>query len=248
MCTVANNNPSTTRPHSRVEPLNEPDNVLPGLSIDNLIFGLDHGQLKIMLVKHNVGPGKGKWALPGGFIKQNENLRDAAARLLEELTGVRDLYLEQLKTFGRVDRFPNERVVTIAYYALVSAENYTLVAGRNTSDAMWFNAKDLPELIYDHSEIVDHGLNFLRHKVCHEPIGFNLLPEKFTLLQLQELYEAILDVKLDKPNFRRKMMKMNLLAPCNEKQKGVPHRAANLYRFDSAAYERLTDKGFSFEF
>ncbi|WP_341937941.1 NUDIX hydrolase [Marinimicrobium sp. C2-29] len=245
---MASTKNTDSRPHSRVEPLNEPDNVLPGLSIDNLIFGLDHGQLEIMLVKHDVGPGKGRWALPGGWIKREENLRDAASRLLEELTGVRDLFLEQLKTFGRVDRFPNERVVTIAYYALVSAEDYTLVAGRNTSDASWFNVHDLPELIYDHSEIVSYGINFLRHQVCHKPIGFNLLPEKFTLLQLQELYEAILDVKLDKPNFRRKMMKMNLLAPCNEKQKGVPHRAANLYRFDSEAYERLTDKGFSFEF
>lgn len=241
------NNP-TKQPHSRVEPLNEPEDVLPGLSIDNLIFGLDHGELKIMLVKHDVGPGKGRWALPGGFIKNQENLRDAASRLLEQLTGVRDLFLEQLKCFGRVDRFPNERVVTIAYYALVSAEDYTLVAGRDATDACWFDAKNLPELIYDHSEIVAYGLDFLRHQVCHKPIGFNLLPEKFTLLQLQELYEAILDVKLDKPNFRRKMMKMNLLAPCNEKQKGVPHRAANLYRFDSEAYERLTDKGFSFEF
>lgn len=233
---------------SRIGPENDPERVLPGLSIDNLIFGLDHGQLKLMLVKHNVGPAKGHWALPGGFIRRDENLRDAAARLLEELTGVRDLYLEQLKTFGRVDRFPHDRVVTIAYYALVSAENITLVAGHKTYEAMWFNARELPELVYDHSEIVEHGLKFLRHKVCHEPIGFNLLPEKFTLLQLQELYEAILDVRLDKPNFRRKMMKMDLLAPCNEKQQGVPHRAANLYRFDSEAYDRLTEKGFSFEF
>ncbi len=248
MCAVATNKSPSKRPHSRVEPLNQPEDVLPGLSIDNVIFGLDHGQLKILLVKHKVGPGKGHWALPGGFIHREENLRDAAARLLEELTGMRDLFLEQLKSFGRVDRFPNERVVTIAYYALISAEDYTVVAGHNTTEAVWFDAQDLPDLIYDHSEIVDHGLHFLRHKVCHEPIGFNLLPEKFTLLQLQELYEAILDVKLDKPNFRRKMMKMNLLAPCNEKQKGVPHRAANLYRFDSAAYERLTEKGFSFEF
>lgn len=222
--------------------------VMPGLSIDNLIFGLDHGQLDIMLVKHDVGHGKGRWALPGGYIRMDENLRDAASRLLEELTGVRNLYLEQLKTFGRVDRFPPERVVTIAYYALVSAEDYPLVAGHNAAEAKWFNVKDLPPLIYDHAEIVAHGIHFLRHQVCHKPIGFNLLPEKFTLLQLQELYEAILDTKLDKPNFRRKMMKMNLLASCNEKQQGVPHRAASLYRFDSEAYERLTDKGFSFEF
>lgn len=242
-------NPKTaSRPHSRVEPLHVPDDVMPGLSIDNLIFGLDHGQLKLLLVKHSVGPGKGHWALPGGFIRMQENLRDAASRLLKNLTGVDNLYLEQLKTFGRVDRFPSERVVTVAYYALVSAEDYTLVAGRDTTDAEWFEVNSLPELIYDHMEIVDYGRSFLRHKVCHEPIGFNLLPEKFTLLQLQELYEAILGVKLDKPNFRRKMLKMNLLTPCNEKQVGVPHRAANLFRFDADAYQRLTEKGFSFEF
>lgn len=239
---------SKTTSHGSLETGTPSKGVMPGLSIDNLIFGLDHGQLDIMLVKHDIGPGKGSWALPGGYIKVDENLRDAASRLLQELTGVRNLYLEQLKTFGQVDRFPLERVVTIAYYALVSAEDYPLVAGHNAAEAKWFNVKDLPPLIYDHAEIVGHGINFLRHQVCHKPVGFNLLPEKFTLLQLQELYEAILDTKLDKPNFRRKMMKMNLLAPCNEKQQGVPHRAANLYRFDSEAYERLTDKGFSFEF
>jgi 8-oxo-dGTP diphosphatase len=225
-----------------------PDDVMPGLSIDNLIFGLEQGRLEILLVKHDIGPGKGGWALPGGWIRRNENLRDAAARLLEDLTGVKDLYIEQVITFGRVDRFPSERVVKVAYYALVSAEDYTVVAGRDTSDACWFDVRELPKLIYDHSDIVAHGLGFLRHQVRHKPIGFNLLPEKFTLLQLQELYEAILGVTLDKPNFRRKMLKMNLLFPCNEKQKDVPHRAASLFRFDSDAYERLTEKGFSFEF
>ena len=167
--------------------------------------------------------------------------------MLEELTGVKQLYLEQLKTFGRVDRFPTERVVTIAYYALVSAEHYSLVAGQSAADVSWQRINALPDLIYDHAEIIAHGMKFLRHQVRHQPIGFNLLPEKFTLLQLQALYEAILDTKLDKPNFRRKIMKMNLLTPCNEKQQGVPHRAANLYRFDSDAYQHLSESGFSFE-
>jgi 8-oxo-dGTP diphosphatase len=137
--------------------------------------------------------------------------------------------------------------VTVAYYALVSADNYLLVAGQSAADVNWQNANDLPELIYDHAEIVEHGIKFLRHQVCHQPVGFNLLPEKFTLLQLQALYEAILNAKLDKPNFRRKILKMNLLAPCNEKQQGVPHRAASLYRFDSQAYKQLSESGFSFE-
>jgi 8-oxo-dGTP diphosphatase len=241
--------PNSYRPNAQppAEPLNLPVNIIKALSIDNLIFGLDQDQLKILLVKQTDPMHQGKWALPGGWIRYDENLRDAAYRLLEELTGVKHLYLEQLKTFGRVDRFPSERVVTVAYYALVSADNYLLVAGQSAADVNWQNANNLPELIYDHAEIVEHGIKFLRHQVCHQPVGFNLLPEKFTLLQLQALYEAILNAKLDKPNFRRKILKMNLLAPCNEKQQGVPHRAANLYRFDSQAYKQLSESGFSFE-
>jgi 8-oxo-dGTP diphosphatase len=240
-------NSHRSAPQQPAESLNLPVNVIKALSIDNLIFGLDQDQLKILLVKQTDPMHQGKWALPGGWIRYDENLRDAAYRLLEELTGVKQLYLEQLKTFGRVDRFPSERVVTVAYYALVSADNYLLVAGQSAADVNWQNANDLPELIYDHAEIVEHGIKFLRHQVCHQPVGFNLLPEKFTLLQLQALYEAILNAKLDKPNFRRKILKMNLLAPCNEKQQGVPHRAASLYRFDSQAYKQLSESGFSFE-
>lgn len=239
-------NQSTPLHISHVEPLRLPNDVVKNLSIDNLIFGLDDDELKVLLVKHRELAHADKWALPGGWIKQDENLRDAAARLLEEWSGVKNLYLEQLKAFGRIDRFPNERVVTIAYYALVSAENYPLVAGHSAADASWFSVKNLPPLIYDHAEILAYGIKFLRHQVCHQPIGFNLLPEKFTLLQLQALYEAILNTKLDKPNFRRKIMKMNLLTPCNEKQQGVPHRAANLYRFDAEAYKQLTEMGFAF--
>jgi 8-oxo-dGTP diphosphatase len=227
--------------------LSLPENVIKALSIDNLIFGLDNDELKILLVRQTDPMHQGKWALPGGWIRYDENLRDAAYRLLEELTGMREVYLEQLKTFGRVDRFPNERVVTVAYYALVSADKFSLVAGRTAEEVNWQSVNKLPELVFDHAEIIQHGLTVLRHQVCHQPIGFNLLPEKFTLLQLQALYEAILNIKLDKPNFRRKIMKMNLLSACNEKQQGVPHRAANLYTFDANAYEQLSQSGFSFE-
>jgi len=224
-----------------------PENVIKALSIDNLIFGLDNDDLKILLVRQTDPMHQGKWALPGGWIRYDENLRDAAYRLLEELTGIQDVYLEQLKTFGQVNRFPDERVVTVAYYALVSADKFSLVAGQTAEEVNWQSVNKMPELVYDHAEIIAHGLKVLRHQVCHQPIGFNLLPEKFTLLQLQALYEAILNIKLDKPNFRRKIMKMNLLSACNEKQQGVPHRAANLYTFDSQAYEQLTQSGFSFE-
>jgi 8-oxo-dGTP diphosphatase len=228
------------------EDLQLPADVIKALSIDNLIFGLDNGQLKILLVQHHDEKHKDMWALPGGWIRYNENLRDAAERHLAALTGVRNLYLEQLKTFGKVNRFPDERVVTVAYYALVSADQLALVASNDAAVA-WHDANQLPELIYDHAHIIAHGLKVLRHQVCHQPIGFNLLPEKFTLLQLQALYEAILDVRLDKPNFRRKIMKMNLLTSCNEKQQGVPHRAAELYRFDAEVYNHLSESGFAFE-
>lgn len=232
---------------SSLESPRVPEGVIKALSIDNVIFGLDHGQLKILLIKHHEPVHKDKWALPGGWIRYDESLHNAAERLLEELTGVKQLYLEQLKAFGRIDRFPTERVVTVAYYALVSAEDYPMIEGHGNSGARWFSVNDQPELIYDHAEILAYGIKFLRHQVCYQPIGFNLLPEKFTLLQLQALYEAILNVKLDKPNFRRKIMKMNLLTPCNEKQQGVPHRAANLYRFDGEVYRKLSERGFAFE-
>ncbi len=224
-----------------------PQDIIEALSIDCLIFGFKKSELDILLVQHAEGISKGKWALPGGWIKYTESVDDAASRILQELTGVSNIYLEQLKSFGDVNRYPTKRVVTIAYFALVKPENYTLHPGFTAADAQWFKISELPELPYDHSTILHEGLTFLKHRVRHEPIGFNLLPKKFTLLQLQELYEAILAKKLDKPNFRRKLMNMNLLHPCKEKQIEVSHRAANLYRFDKRTYDKLIEQGFTFE-
>jgi 8-oxo-dGTP diphosphatase len=149
--------------------------------------------------------------------------------------------------FGDINRYPDKRVITICYYALVNMEKFELHAGLVVLDVEWFNINNIPEMAFDHNKILDKCFAHLQHKVQHEPIGFNLLPEKFILLHLQELYEAILGQKLDKSNFRRKLMKMNLLVSCDEKQQDVSHRAANLYRFDWAVYEQLIDKGFSFE-
>lgn len=224
-----------------------PDAVIEALSIDCLIFGFKKNELDILLVQHGEGISKGKWALPGGWIKYNESINDSASRILNDLTSVSNIYLEQLKAFGDVSRYPTKRVITIAYYALVKPENYALHPGFTAADAKWFKISEVPPLPYDHQKILLEGLNYLKHKVRHEPIGFNLIPKKFTLLQLQELYEAILDKKLDKPNFRRKLMKMNLLEPCKEKQIAVSHRAANLFRFDKKTYSRLTETGFTFE-
>jgi 8-oxo-dGTP diphosphatase len=224
-----------------------PEAVIEALSIDCLIFGFKKNELDILLVQHGEGISKGKWALPGGWIRYKESIDDSAARILNELTGVSNIYLDQLKAFGDVGRYPTKRVITIAYYALVKPEDYTLHPGFTAADAQWFKVSEVPPLPYDHREILQQGLDHLKHKVRHEPIGFNLIPKKFTLLQLQQLYEAILSRKLDKPNFRRKLMKMNLLEPCKEKQTAVSHRAANLFRFDKRNYNRLTEKGFMFE-
>lgn len=225
-----------------------PDKIIEELSIDCLIFGLDQDRLQILLVKHAEGISKGRWALPGGWIKYNEGIDDAAYRILSDLTGVKDIFLEQVKAFGSLNRYPTRRVITIAYYSLVRPDTFDLIPGFTASDARWTNLSEITELPYDHQEIIDFCMQQLKYKVRHEPIGFNLLPEKFTLLQLQSLYESILGVPLDKPNFRRKIMKMNLLVDCKEKQKDVAHRAANLYKFDLEVYQALKQKGYTFEY
>lgn len=224
-----------------------PNDLIEALSIDCLIFGFKESDLDILLVQHAEGISKGQWALPGGWIRYRESIDESAARILKDLTGVSNIYLEQLRAFGETDRYPEKRVITLAYYALIKPEAYTLHAGFTAADAKWFKVSEVPALPYDHQKILSAGLNYLRHKVRHEPIGFNLLPKKFTLHQLQQLYEAILQKKLDKPNFRRKLINMNLLQLCKEKQADVSHRAASLYRFDKKIYDKFTQDGFTFE-
>ena len=221
--------------------------IIETLSIDCLIFGFRNSELDILLIKHGEGISKGRWALPGGWIRYNESIDGAANRLLTSLTGVSNIFLEQLRAFGEVDRYPGKRVVTIAYFALINADNYSLSAGFTASDARWFNIHEVPRLPYDHQKILRAGFQYLQHKVRHEPIGFSLLPKKFTLHQILKLYEAILETELDKPNFRRKLLKMNLLVPCDEKQRDVSHRAANYYRFDKRIYKQLKESGFTFK-
>ena len=222
--------------------------AIESITIDCVIFGFQEGSLEVLLVKHAEGISKGKWGLPGGWIKRNEGIDDAAYRLLRELTGLDEIFLEQLKAFGDPDRFPLHRVITIGYYALVKRENYKLKAGFTASEVGWFKMKDIPNLIYDHDQILNFSLEHLRNRIRQAPIGFNLLPEKFTLLELMHLYEEILGVEMDKPNFRRKILKMKLLRDLNEKQTGVSHRAAKLYSFDEKIYHKLTQRGFNFEF
>lgn len=224
------------------------DAIIEALSIDCVIFGVQNGKLSVLTVQHRDGISKGLWALPGGWIRYDESVNDAAVRLLRDLTGLENIFLEQFQTFGARDRYPQSRVITIAYYALVRPDDYQLVPGFTASDAKWFQVGHVPSMPYDHDQILDHGFKALKFKIRHEPIGFSLLPAKFTLPQLQEVYEAILEVKLDRANFRRKIMKMNLLVECKEKEKNVAHRAANFYRFDQKVYDKLKRKGFVFEY
>lgn len=226
---------------------NTDNTVIDPLSVDCVIFGFDDTQLKVLLIKRSIEPEFGTWALPGGFIRYDEDLDTASARILNERTGVTGLYMEQLGAFGDINRFPERRVITIVYYALVKPGKYKINPGPDASDANWFGIEDLPYLPFDHEKIINTALARLRRQLKYKPIGFNLLSDKFPLLDLQALYEAIYNQRFDKPNFRRKIMKMNLLIPLNEKQKGVPHRSARLYKFDKERYDKLTEKGFIFE-
>ncbi len=219
----------------------------PNLTVDCVVFGLDEEDLKVMLIRRNLSPFKGRWALPGGFVRMNETLDEAARRELREETGIEKVYLEQLYTFGDMDRDPRERVVTVAYYALVKLGGHKIKAATDAEKAAWFSIDDMPELAFDHQRIVQTALTRLKGKVRYEPIGFELLPKKFTLTKLQNFYEIILDKKLDKRNFRRKINMMKLLAPLDEVEEDVAYRAARLYRFDEKKYAQLKKKGFLFE-
>ncbi len=217
------------------------------LTVDCVVFGFDEGDLKLLLIQRDLEPFAGKWALPGGFVRVEESLEEAARRELQEETGVTRIYLEQLFTFGRPDRDPRERVVTIAYYALVKLSGHSVKAATDARNAAWFDVCDLPRLAFDHEAIIETALQRLKGKVRYEPIGFELLPPKFTLTQLQHLYETIIEGPLDKRNFRKKILSMDLLIETDEIEQDVAHRAARLYRFDENKYKQLKKKGFNFE-
>jgi 8-oxo-dGTP diphosphatase len=217
------------------------------LTVDCVIFGLDEGDLKVLLIQRDLEPFKGKWALPGGFVRLNETLDEAALRELQEETGVSNVYLEQLYTFGDIARDPRERVVTVSYYALAKLSDHRIKATTDARDAAWFSVSDMPGLAFDHEKIFETALARLKGKVRYQPIGFELLPQKFTLTQLQKMYEKILERELDKRNFRKKILSMDVLIETDEIEQDVAHRAARLYRFDEKKYQRLAKQGFNFE-
>jgi len=215
------------------------------IAVDCIIFGFDKGQLKLLLLKRNFEPAKGKWSLAGGFLKKDENLIDAAERILLDLTGLGDVYLEQLQTYGQIDRDPGERVVSVAYYALIEVSELDQALVEENA-AQWLTIDEVPEMIFDHGDMVAKALRRLRRKAKIQPIGFELLPDKFTLPQLQSLYEAIYQKELDKRNFRKKILSLDLLEKLNEKDKSSSKKGAFLYRFEQAKYDELTAKGYYF--
>lgn len=223
------------------------EHARPALTVDCVVFGLDDESLKVLLIRRAAKPFEGRWALPGGFVRLDESLDDAARRELAEETGVKLAYLEQLYTFGAPGRDPRERVVTVAYFALVKLLDHAVHAATDASDAAWFAVDQLPRLAFDHGQIFAVARERLRGKVRYEPIGFELLPRKFTLSQLQRLYETVLERTLDKRNFRKKVLSLVPLEELDEVQKDVAHRAARLYRFDERRYQKLKKQGFQLE-
>jgi 8-oxo-dGTP diphosphatase len=220
----------------------------PALTVDCVVFGWNGVALQVLLVQRLEQPYMNEWALPGGFVQMEEELEAAARRELEEETGLKGMYLEQLYTFGGIGRDPRGRVVTVAWVALIDLNRYTVPeGGSDARDAQWLPMDQLPKLAFDHDAILDYAYRRLQAKILYRPIGFELLPEKFSFSQLQHLYETILKAGFDRRNFRKKILSMGILTECGETAKDVPHRAAKLYKFDEQRYRELEKSGFEFE-
>ncbi|NJN27273.1 MAG: NUDIX hydrolase [Cyclobacteriaceae bacterium] len=216
------------------------------LAVDCVIFGFDKEQLKLLLVKRSRLPEKDNWSLMGDFLKEGENLEYAAQRVLTKWTGLRNVFLEQFFTFSDIDRDPGERVVSTAFYALIKIDESDKELTKSHG-AEWIDIDKIPRLIFDHGHMVSMALGIIRHKSRFEPIGFELLPEKFTIPQLQKLYEAIMQQRLDNANFRKKILSMKVLRKLNEKEKGVSKRGAFYFQFDQEKYRKLNESGLLFE-
>jgi 8-oxo-dGTP diphosphatase len=216
-------------------------------SVDCVIFGFDNDDLKILVIKCETPPYVGQWSLLGDLVHPKEDLDAAAKRILLARTGLNHVYLEQVQAFGQVGRHPLGRVITIAYYSLVKISDYHLQPSNLDNGLSWHSITEMESMSFDHNEVLAACLKRLRQRVRNQPIGFRLLPAQFTLTELQSLYEAVLGRHLDKRNFRKKILSMNLLIEQKEPQKGVPHRPAKLYKFDQKRYDQLTSKGFVFE-
>lgn len=217
------------------------------VTVDMVIFTIRDAVLQVLLIKRGIPPFKGRWAIPGGFVHENESLEEAARRELQEETGVKDVYLEQLYSFGDPERDPRGRVITIAYYALIGSDHTALKASTDAAEARWFPMNDLPPLAFDHEAILTYATERLRNKLDYTTVGFQFLPKSFTLSRLQQVYEAILKKKLDKRNFRRKIELLGILRATGEWERGG-RRPAQRHEFVARRFERLKDKGILFPF
>jgi 8-oxo-dGTP diphosphatase len=216
------------------------------VAVDCVILGFDGEALKLLLYKRDFEPEKGKWSLMGGFLREKENLDDAAYRVLARITGLRNIYMEQLSTFSSLDRDSEDRVISTSYFSLINIQEYDVNILKNNG-VEWFSFDQLPELIFDHTDMVEKALKRLKRRSKSEPIGFELLPEKFTITQFRNLYSAIYQRKLEPANFRRKLMSMDLLDRLPIKEKNSSKKGAFLYSFNKQKYETLTSNGFSFD-
>lgn len=245
--------------------------ILNSISVDCVIFGFDKSGLRVLLnqidrealqnalpkqassdqikqiyEKHPVLTSDNYWSLFGEHVPEQQDLDEFAKDLLFQATGLNDVYLQQINAFGSLNRVPYTRVITIGYYALINPDYYKLRQSILAKSLQWFNLNELPTLCFDHEFIIQHALNKLRQEVMYHPVGFHLLPEKFTLTEIQSLYEVILNKKMDTRNFRKKLAKMELLIDSGEKQQNVAHRAAKLYQFDIQIYQKLKMEGLNF--
>jgi len=200
----------------------------PSVTVDTVIFTIQNNGLKVLLVKRNISPFKDKWAIPGGFVRINESLEDAAKRELQEETGVKNVYLEQLYTFGETKRDPRGRIITVSYIALVNSDKIKLQASTDVAEAQWVAIFRLPSLAFDHKKIIDYAIRRLRWKFEYTAVAFSMLPEKFTMRQLKDLYEIVFDKRFDKRNFNKKILSLNILKK-EEIKKDVSYRPPQLY-------------------
>ena len=218
----------------------------PAVTTDCVIFGFDGNQLKVLLIKRGIEPCKGSWAFPGGFLNPDESAEEGALRELKEETGFTAEYIEQFHTYSDPERDPRERVITIAYLALVKIS--AVKGGDDAAEADWFPVDKVPQLAFDHDVILRDAIGRLRERIHFHPIGFELLPEKFTLKELQSLYEAVLGIHFDRRNFAKKMLHLDILTQLEETVWPTPKREANLFKFNIDKYEELKQRGFRLEF
>jgi len=215
------------------------------LAVDCIIFGFDGKDIKLLLIKRNFEPQKGNWSLMGGFLETNENLEDAAERILYDLTGLKNIYVEQLGVYGNVQRDPVTRTVSVVFFALINIDDYNVEAVKQ-HNASWISLDQRPSLIFDHNEMVNKAIEHLRYKAALHPIGFELLPEQFTIPQLQKLYEAIYNSPVDRRNFSRKLLSTGLLIDTGSKNAYSATKKATLYKLDAVRYKEKFNSFWNF--